>query len=89
MGKKREKGSLGTRLRVLHFELTGQDTGRGLLSWFAKEAGGVSKSTVHRWLAAEALQAETRELIEYHIDRLAREAVGKLRARIQTVKEVA
>ena len=99
MAKKKRKHDLGTRLRVLHEELhkgVGGPGRVGALKMLADAVGGVSKSTVHRWVNESELSEEVTKTIERGIAKLVDRALRKIQqageeveARRAAIEEVA
>ena len=75
---RKHKTDLRTRLAVLHQELSGRDDGQGMLPMVAAVVGGVSKSTVHRWINAQTLAPETLDRIERGIRILVDRALAEI-----------
>ena len=86
MARRKKKRPLRERLEILYLELEERDDARGLLPWFADKAGGVSKSTVHRWLNADELPADTALHIEKVIGKLALEATDVIGAKMDDLR---
>lgn len=77
MPKKKPKPDLRTRLGVLHRELSGRSSSRGMLRMMA-DVTGVSPSTVHRWVNSETIGKDTQRSITAGIQKLVAKALVKI-----------